>query len=226
MRASGSSRADADAPAAPPVAPAEARDEVEPAAAPVEAGPIEAAPAEAVPVEAAPVEAVPFHEHADANLPECPESFVDVPPEVWILRFVPTHDDYLPPGSAFPTRLAFVTSSGDKQEAQARGREPSVSVWDRRRATVAQVRALRPTPKPQRVFEVQVGRVIATGQVAGAPRLRVLTDPIVPSIGPGSSGHCGIEGCATPPKGIQGFTKVEHKAMLDKLAQACTAVNE
>jgi len=143
-----------------------------------------------------------------------------------VLRFVPRRDDYLPPGAAFPTRLAFVPSTGDKEEARKRDREPTVSVWDRRRATVAQVVALRPTPNAQHVFQVQVARVVEIGQVGGAPRLRVLADPIVPRIGPGSFGHCGIEGCATPAKGIAGYSKLEHKAMLDDLAKACSRVDD
>lgn len=182
-------------------------------------------PGQFVASEAMPAAEVVVPEPATQLDEECPDPFVDLPSEVAILRFVPTNNDYLPPGSPFPTRKAFEPSTGDKDEARERARPVSVSVWDRRRSTVGQVRALRPTPKPQVVFEVHVGTVVGIGTVDAVGRLKVFTDPIVPTKGPGSFGHCGIEGCATP-RGDATLSKVAHKAMLDKLACACVRIDD
>lgn len=157
-----------------------------------------------------------------SSLDDCPLAFVDLPDSVEVLRFVPTKDDFLPKGARLPTRKAFEPSSSDKAEGAARGRPPSISVWDRRRATVVQVRTLRPTAPLQAAFSLQVQTVVAIGVSGNDRHLRVLTDPIVPTIGPGSFAHAGIEGCASP----KGRSKIEHKAMLDRLAEACVPADE
>jgi hypothetical protein len=152
-----------------------------------------------------------------------PEPFAEVPRDVPLLRFVPVAGGFINPTIPIPTWKAFEPNEGDKKEAEETGRPVAVSVWNRRLTTIAQAHALRGSAKPSLIFTLQVGDVHDVARSSGAigGRVRVLAMPYIPSIGPGSEGHCGIEGCDR-----QNVPRPQWRDMLQRLAEKCAPVAE
>lgn len=158
--------------------------------------------------------------YSPASAIPVPYSVVD--DDAVVLRFVPKKDDFIPPNARLPTRKAFEPSSDDLEEARALRKPVAVSVWNRQLTSVAQARVLMASDRERAVYQLRVAAIHAIGKVGNEKRLRVTARPFIPSTGPGSDGHCGIEGCDRPP----GRSRKEHTAMLDKLADCCSPVAE
>jgi len=126
-----------------------------------------------------------------------------------VFRFIPDQDRFIPPGARFPNGEAFEPSSEDKKGSPIR-----VTVWDTSLTTAAQARSLRPERGPALPYGLRVADVVEIRNRL-EPRLRVVAEPIEPPTGPGSDGHCGMEGLDR----LSGASKKIHKAKLDEVAQ-------
>ena len=109
------------------------------------------------------------------------------------MRLVLLINTYIPEGAAFPTGAAFDPSSEEVEDASTTGKPVRVSVWDRSRTTVRQAMAMR-SRNDVRAYQLAVVDVAAVREECKAPRLRVVRDMDPSVTGPGSAGHCGVEG--------------------------------
>lgn len=151
-----------------------------------------------------------------------PTPFTEVDSGDVVVRLVLLTDAFIPPGARLPTRKAFDASTDDKDEARRLGRPVAVTVWNRRYTTVPQARALMRSEKERAAFGLRVGDVSALGTIGGQRCMRVIASPLTPPEGPGSDGHCGIEGCDRPPQ----RPRIEHNGMLDVLAEKFFPVDD
>lgn len=152
--------------------------------------------------------------------PPTPNALSEVDGGDTVIRLVPLMDAYIPKDAKLPTSKAFEPSTADLEEARTLGRPVAITVWNARLTTVSEARTLMRSERERAAFGLRVGDVQDIARTDPERRLRVVATPIVPSEGPGSDGHCGIEGCDRPP----GRARLEHKAILDRLAEKCSPV--
>jgi hypothetical protein len=141
----------------------------------------------------------------------------DLPDHKTVLRVVKRIEQFIPVGATLPTWLAFNPSSKDFEEAQVRGLSVRVSVWDTEFTSVQQAQGFRQDAELNEPYGLLVGEARGIALAVANTRFRVVADPLIPSRGPGSEGHCGIEGLdrsAGTPKKI-------HQAFLVDLAKRC-----
>ena len=151
------------------------------------------------------------------------ESFEPLADDATVFRLVEYGTKFLPEGAQLPTSDLFVLTSRDKQQAEERGREPGVSVWDRSLTSVPQATALRYTPHAPpddvRAFGLAVQAVRSFGRQYELA-IDVVADPLEEDLGPGAEGHSAIEGLKRP----DGYPRKRHKALLLDMAEACVEV--
>jgi hypothetical protein len=154
-----------------------------------------------------------------------------IPQEVDVYRVIrPRMIIYVPSGAKYPTWEAFRPTDQDKRQTPVR-----VSVWDSRRTTSRQAKALRVAATEAdatrqsdalQVFELGVSDVVRTGERFKNPRMRVVRDPegITAEIIslPGADGHSGIEGLDRD----DGTPKSEWKQVLNALAERCRPADD
>ena len=126
-------------------------------------------------------------------------NLVDLPGEAVVMRVLRRIAEHFPQNGNGPSRTAFRLTTTDYIDAARRGIPPLLSVFDQRRTTLAQARALRGCHDATAVFGLRVSDVIGI-QVAGRPALRVVEDPLPSERGPGAEGHAGIAGLEVLPK--------------------------
>jgi hypothetical protein len=136
----------------------------------------------------------------------------DVAAAVVVIRLVRKRPTFIPPGSRANLSDAFVPSTGDKDEAAARGKPVRVSVWDLALTSIEEARVFF-GDEDSLPFSLQVECVVKAAHKLGQSRLRVVRDPLADPR-PGSAGHCGIEGLDREPK----TPRPQHKALLDEVA--------
>ena len=148
------------------------------------------------------------------------ERFAPLPGDSVVFRFVDKNSYFLPADAEQPLPGWFEPSKGDVEEGQRRGRPPGLSVWDRQRARVEEVRNL--VNRPQSLaFGLKVEECVAIGQRHGR-QLAVVADSLDErNPAPGWDAHALIEGLKRPP----GTGKREHQEMLSDLVRACQQVD-
>ncbi len=137
----------------------------------------------------------------------------ELEPEKSVFRLV--RSAFIPEGAEFPTGGTFEPSSEEKASSPVR-----VSVWDPELTTVAQARALYSGTASNIACILRVKDLAKLR--ARRPLLRVVWEPIRPNRGPGSDGHCGIEGLKRPDS----ESRVQHKVFLDDLAALARRFDE
>lgn len=154
-----------------------------------------------------------------------PSAFEPLADEALVFRLAETGKCFLPKGARFPNADIFQPTSADKAEAERRGREPGVSVWDREYSSLEQSTRLWFHPEQPPPGVRGFGALVAAFKETARARdrsLSVVADPRPKEHGPGAEGHSLIEGLKRPG----GTPRPAHKMLLSKLVEACTEVLE
>lgn len=145
------------------------------------------------------------------------KDFERVPANRDVLRFSPDRPDYISVDTELPTWETFAPSTDE------RGIEPvRVSVWDTELTTLDQARELVAMPDAA-AFAFSAQSVLDLSTQTSVP-MWVAYDPVPPpdDAKAGALGHAGLFGMSRNKAG--GETKVERKARLDQLGEACRRV--
>lgn len=134
-----------------------------------------------------------------------------------VFRFGPPPDAFVPSGQNLKNWNLFNPSSSDKEDAQRRGTNVRVTVWDLALTTAEQAKKIWDQHREVAAYALGLVDVFAIRELCRKERLRIVRDPLPPSAGSGYEGHCGFEGLDRQP----GENKKAYKTLLDELAQRC-----
>jgi hypothetical protein len=124
----------------------------------------------------------------------------EVLPPARVMRVVKRVPKYVPAGQNYPTSEAFVPTDVEKEDARREGLAVRVSVWDDSITTSAQAVEFRRRAAPAgnepafAVYRIAITDIHAVRDALVEPRLRIVRDVRDCNVGPGSEGHCGVEG--------------------------------
>lgn len=144
-----------------------------------------------------------------------PDSELDASETVF--RFYPANDAFIPNGQNRQNGGIFIPSSQDKIEAERRGINVRLSVWDIALTTCEQAKRIWGKRDVVVAYGMAVVDVLTIRDLCSRERLRVVHDPLPEHQGLGHDGHCGFEGLDRLP----GEEKKALKTLRDVLAQHC-----
>jgi hypothetical protein len=122
---------------------------------------------------------------------------------------------FVPTGQSTQNGGLFIPSRQDKEEAERRGTNVRLTVWDINKTTFEQAKRIWGKNVQTIAYGIAVVDVMKIREVCKNPRLRILSDPLPEEHGPGHDGHCGFEGLDR----LLGEEKKAYKTLRDVLAQ-------